>query len=176
MRIGITGTQSTGKTTLLNALRSEEVFNNYAICDEVTRWVKSVGIDINEGGSNLSQELVMMKHIYNIFMYEDMLTDRTAIDGLVYSLWLYNNDKISGQMLSKVRHIFDKLISSYDLIFFIEPEFNIKDDGVRSINVQFRDEINDLFKEVLTKNNIKTYKLTGSVRERVDQVLEIVNG
>ena len=37
MRIGITGAQSVGKTTLLNALRSEKLFseNNFVICDEV---------------------------------------------------------------------------------------------------------------------------------------------
>ena len=41
MRIGITGAQSVGKTTLLNALRSEKLFDDYTICDEVTRRVKS---------------------------------------------------------------------------------------------------------------------------------------
>ena len=48
MRIGITGAQSVGKTTLLNALRSEKLFDDYTICDEVTRRVKSYGLPIIE--------------------------------------------------------------------------------------------------------------------------------
>ena len=61
MRIGLSGTQSTGKTTLLNVLRSEKHFKEYQVNDEVTRWVRSLGIDINEAGSDISQELIMMK-------------------------------------------------------------------------------------------------------------------
>jgi len=80
MRIGITGAQSVGKTTLLNALRSEKLFKDYAICDEVTRRVKSYGLPINEGGTDTTQRLIMNEHIYNAFMHEDMLTDRTALD------------------------------------------------------------------------------------------------
>ena len=46
MRIGLSGTQSTGKTTLLNVLRSERIFKDYQVNDEVTRWVKSLNIEI----------------------------------------------------------------------------------------------------------------------------------
>jgi hypothetical protein len=45
---GISGAQSVGKTTLLNALRSEPTFKDYSICDEVTRRVKSYGLLIND--------------------------------------------------------------------------------------------------------------------------------
>lgn len=175
MRIGIAGTQSTGKTTLLNALRSEKIFKDYAICDEVTRWVKSIGVNINENGSDITQELIMMKHIHNVFMYDDMLTDRTAIDGLVYSKWLYNKNKINTVTLENVKRVFYKLIGKYNYIFFIEPEFNIEDDGIRSTDVQFRDEINDIFIAVIKEKNIPVIKITGSVRQRVNQVLENIN-
>jgi GTPase SAR1 family protein len=145
MKIGITGAQSVGKTTLLNALRSEKLFKDYVICDEVTRRVKSYGLPINEEGTDITQRLIMNEHIVNVFMYGNMLTDRTALDGLVYSAYLYNKNQISANTLKYVREVFNKVWHSYDYVFYIEPEFEIVDDGVRSINKQFRDEIAELF-------------------------------
>ena len=95
MRIGITGAQSVGKTTLLNALRSEKLFKDYVVCDEVTRRVKSYGLPINEEGTDITQRLIMNEHIVNVYMHDNMLTDRTALDGLVYSTYLYKQNKIS---------------------------------------------------------------------------------
>jgi GTPase SAR1 family protein len=175
MRIGISGTQSVGKTTLLNALRSEEFFKDYTVCDEVTRWVKSLGLPINEGGTDSTQELIMMKHVYNVFMNDNMITDRTALDGLVYSNWLYDNKKISDQTLHRVEEVFAKLISSYDYMFFIEPEFDVVNDGVRSTDVTFRDSIHTLFKEAINRHGLTVYPIKGSVRLRVEQVLKTLN-
>ena len=72
MRIGLSGTQSTGKTTLLNVLRSEKHFKEYQVNDEVTRWVRSLGIDINEAGSDISQEKenVLFSNTVMIFFIE----------------------------------------------------------------------------------------------------------
>jgi nicotinamide riboside kinase len=175
MKIGITGAQSVGKTTLLNALRSEKRFKNYIVCDEVTREIKDMGFDINEAGSDLTQILIMQKHIANVFMYEDMLTDRTALDGLVYTAYLHNHSKVSRKTLTKVKAIYDKLISSYDYIFYIRPEFDIVDDGVRSVSLDFRDEISDLFEGFITELPREHVTVSGSVRERVDQVLKVIS-
>lgn len=176
MRIGITGSQSVGKTTLLNALRSESIFKDYKVCDEVTRWVKNLGLPINESGTEVTQELIMMKHVYNVFLHDNMLTDRTALDGLVYSKWLRQRWKISADSLENVYDVFVKLISQYDHLFFIKPEFDIVDDGVRSTNTEFRDEINSIFLSVIQAQNIPVHFISGSVRERVNQVLEVING
>ena len=118
MRIGITGAQSVGKTTLLNALRSEKFFKDYAICDEVTRRVRSYGIPINEDGNSITQRLIMNEHIVNIFMHDKMLTDRTALDGLVYTLYLHKRGKIDAKTLQYVDEVFKKLIKSYTHIFY----------------------------------------------------------
>lgn len=176
MRIGITGAQSVGKTTLLNALRSEKFFKEYSVCDEVTRRVRSYGIPINEGGTNITQRLIMNEHIVNVFMHEKMLTDRTAIDGLVYTLYLHKRDKIDAKTIIYVDSVFKKLISRYDFIFYIEPEFEIVDDGERSISKEFRDEIVELFESVITRNKIPVVRIKGSVRDRVQSVVDILEG
>jgi|TARA_R110000851_G_scaffold25766_4_gene73883 nicotinamide riboside kinase len=174
MKIGITGAQSVGKTTLLNALRSEPRFDGYTVCDEVTREIREMGFDINEQGSDLTQILIMQKHISNVFMYDDMLTDRTALDGLVYTTWMHQHNKVTQATLEKVYSIYEKLINSYDYIFYIRPEFPIIDDGVRSIDPQFRDDINDIFEGFINELPREHITVSGSVRERVSQVLKVV--
>ena len=173
LKIGISGAQSVGKTTLLSALRSETWFKNFTICNEVTRKVKNYGLDINENGTDLTQILIMQEHIVNLFMNRLMITDRTVLDGLVYSEYLHENDKISSQTFDYVKSIFIRCIRHYDLLFYIEPEFSLQNDGVRSINVKFRDRIVELFEKNIEKHKVNYYKIGGSVRERVNKVFDV---
>ena len=174
MRIGITGAQSVGKTTLLNALRSEPFFHGYTVCDEVTRELKDMGFDINESGSDVTQTLIMQKHIANIFMNEKMLTDRTSLDGLVYTTYLNLHSKVDLSTVEKAKAIYDKTITKYDYLFYIKPEFDIVDDGVRSINKRFRDEIVEIFEGYLAEIPRDVTVLSGSVRQRLNQVMKVI--
>lgn len=176
MRIGITGAQSVGKTTLLNALRSEKCFQSYTVCDEVTREIRNMGFDINEAGSDVTQLLIMQKHIVNLYMNECMLTDRTSLDGLVYTTYLHLHGKVSKDTLNKAKQIYDKTIKDYDFLFYIPPEFDIVPDGVRSPDVVFRDEIVELFKGFLSEIDQDVIYVKGSVRQRVNIVLDSVDG
>jgi GTPase SAR1 family protein len=176
VKIGITGAQSVGKTTLLNALRSEKLFERYAVCDEVTRRVKSYGLPINEGGNDTTQLLIMKEHIYNVFMYDNMITDRTALDGFVYSTYLFKHDKISDKTMRTVTDIFHEVWKHYDHVFYIEPEFEIVDDGVRSIDSQFRDEIAELFKSTIEKKSLSMHRVKGTVRNRVSVIMDYLEG
>ena len=176
MKIGITGAQSVGKTTLLNALRSEKLFKDYAICDEVTRRVKSYGLPINEDGNDSTQLLIMNEHIYNVFMYDNMLTDRTVLDGFVYSTYLFKHGRISDKTMGKVRDVFNRVWDQYDQVFYIEPEFEIVDDGTRSIDIAFRDEIAELFETTIEKRKLSMLSVKGSVRNRVNTIIDHLEG
>lgn len=176
MKIGLAGAQSVGKTTLLNALRSEKFFKSFTVCDEVTRRVKSYGFNINENGDNTTQRLIMQEHIVNIFLNENMITDRTALDGLIYSTYLFKKNKIDADTMKYVQTVYQKTISNYDYLFYISPEFDVEDDGERSTNVQFRDEIVTLFEHYITREKLPVIRIKGSVRERVSTVINILEG
>ena len=59
-------------------------------------------------------------------------------------------------------------------IFYIPPEFNIVDDGVRSIDPTFRDQIVELFEGYITEMPREIVRLSGSVRERLDQIMKVL--
>ena len=176
MRIGITGAQSVGKTTLLNALRSEKGLLGFTVCDEVTRRVKGYGLPINEDGTDVTQQLIMQEHIVNVFMYDNMITDRTALDGLVYTSYLHRTGKVSIETLIKVRNIFKKVWPKYDYVFYIEPEFGIVDDGIRSVDIKFRNEIAELFETIIEKEKLSVRRVSGSVRTRVTTIIDMLEG
>lgn len=175
MRIGISGAQSVGKTTLLNALRSEEVFSSFKFCIEVTRRVNSYGLLINENGDDTTQRLIMQEHIVNMFMNDKMITDRTSLDGLVYTQYLAENKKVTPSAYDHALKVFKKLQPRYDIQFYIKPEFEIENDGVRSIDTFFRDRVVRIFEETIKEHDINVVYVTGSVRDRVQQVIDAYN-
>ena len=181
MIISFTGAQSTGKTTLLNLIKD---LNPYLdSIDEVTRRIKrEYNLPINEDGGDITQTMIMSDHIANIFRkYDsDVIFDRCALDGVVYTQWLYNKDKVSKEVLQWAKKIYNTLIDKYDAIFVTSPEdVPLVDDGERSVDIDFREEIIDIFNMYI--DDIKIYSrevnlfvVEGSVEERMKYIKNIL--
>ena len=178
MIISFSGAQSTGKSTLLKIWQDAVPVWNFI--PEVTRLVKrEYGLPINESGTDLTQMMIMGEHLRNAYIKRErhVILDRCSLDGLVYTHWLCNNKKISMNAYSHARYVFDNTIEKYDLIIYTSPEdIPVVDDGERSINVRFRNEIIELFEQYLS--NIPTQKLLtvkGNIQERVNQIRDSLN-
>ena len=181
MIITFTGTQSVGKSTLLAAMQQDEKYKNWKFEPEITRSLKEkFGLNINESGDNITQLCVLNSHLENILKHKnnDAVLDRCIVDGLVYTTYLYMLDRIHTNVFLHSKYMFDLLINKYDIIFHIEPEFPVVDDGVRSIDEQFRATIAKLIKEALKSDIIvdksKIVILTGSVEDRLKQIEQAI--
>ena len=172
MKIAITGAQSTGKSTLLDSIKRDDrrdgLLSEYVFIDELTRSIKGKGVIINENGDNLTQLLTNNTHVDNILL-NNFVSDRCIIDSYVYTSWLYENNKIDEWVLIYSYHLFLTLVGMYDRIYYLKPEFDVVDDGVRSSSTSFRDEISNLFEDVINDHDIEVITLTGSIQERTNQ-------
>ena len=64
MVVSFTGAQSTGKTTLLKAIKLDGRFRKFSFIDEVTRLVKKkYDLSINEEGDDLTQLAILSTHL-----------------------------------------------------------------------------------------------------------------
>jgi len=172
MKIAFTGAQSTGKTTLLNEIR--DVLPDYTFIDEITRSVVSHDVKINEDGTDKTQILIMNSHFKNSLISNTVM-DRCALDGVVYTRYLYNKGQITDEMMDYAEQVFQSIIDTYSHIFYLIPEFDIVDDGVRSIDLDFRNQIVDLFNKYIEECEIPVIRITGSLHERVTQIKEVIN-
>ena len=178
MIISFTGAQSTGKTTLLNELKKWKEFEDYVFIDEITRNVSKLGMNINEKGDDATQTAIMNAHIENLKKGDNLILDRCSLDGVVYTHYLYSHGRVSKDTFEYARQVFVETCLKYDKIFYLKPEFDIVDDGVRSNSVQFRDEIASIFERYIAEFNLRKWnvvEISGSVEERLEAIKKVMS-
>ena len=83
-----------------------------------------------------------------------------------------NKGLVEEWVMDYAERVFTLLIEKYDKIFYLIPEFDIEDDGVRSTDIDFRNEIVTIFNEYIIECEIPVIQLTGSVDNRVSLIVE----
>ena len=136
---------------------------------------------INEGGGDLTQMLIMTEHVRNIYKNRadhlirgvHQIFDRCALDGIVYSLWLLQEGKIGRSCYDACDLIWKNLKDKYDVIFYTSPDdVKLVDDGERSADVKFRNDIINIFNIFLERRDFDTevVELKGSVKDRLKTI------
>ena len=175
MKIGLVGTQSVGKTTLVNALKELPQFKDYHFATERSKYLKDLGIPLNTD-STLKGQTIFLAERVNELMRENLLTDRTVIDVMAFT----DASKSIGSLeKSLFKEYASNFINDYDYIFYVTPKgVEIEDNGVRETNAEYRDLIDLTIQQLLKtySNKIKNiYTISGPVNERVKQILGIIN-
>lgn len=172
MRIGICGSHSTGKTTLVEALRTEPYFKDYYFDINVTRWVKEAGFPINEETNDFSQEINLVKRIAHLNSFDNIICDRTIVDVFAYSSFGKN---ISVRSVAYQSDLVYANLHKYDYIFYLPTSIKAVDDGVRAIDPEYREKIAQFILDSLDMFNVKYMVINGSIRERVSIILDEIS-
>ena len=174
MKIGLCGTMSVGKTTLVNALKKESIFNDYKFATERSKYLNSLGIPLNTD-STFKGQLVFAAERSAELMQEKMITDRTIVDVMAFC------------SLSKAMSIAEKnslkdtlwhLIREYNIIFYIDDlSIPIEDNGIRETDERYRVYIDDKIREIISEHRDKCFifDISGTTEDRVNKIKSVLD-
>jgi len=170
MKIGLTGTMSVGKSTLVHALRELPEFKDYFFATERSKYLRDLGIPLNTD-STLKGQTIFLAERCSELMRENVITDRTVIDVMSFAKCaqsIHDEDKIAFTNYAA------PFIWEYDYIFYVSPVgVEIEDNGVRETDANYRKLIDISIKNTITENlnNIQNFGIiSGTTEERIKQI------
>ena len=170
MKIGLCGTMSVGKTTLVHALQELPEFKDYNFRTERSKYLMSQGIPLNTD-STLKGQTVFLAERASELIQENIITDRTVIDVIAFTQASKSIDWTDKEAFYAYAI---RLIKEYDYIFYVSPEgVEIEDNGVRETDTDYRDTIDTFIRHILSqqKHRIKNYGiLEGPTEQRIEQL------
>jgi hypothetical protein len=164
-KIGIIGTQCVGKSTLIQDMKDK--WSMFSSPEKSYRdLIKEKNLPINKEGTKESQETIL-----NFLVDESMesvgkkkvIYDRTPIDNLVYSLWLFDKgvSNVDEAFIDKTVSLVRNSIKFYSIIFYIpfcaENDVLLTAKPNRDVDPVYRSEIGHLFEGIY-----KAWEKTGS--------------
>lgn len=174
-RIVFTGAQGTGKTTILNYFKDQ----NMNVITEVVRELAKKGVKINKDGDEKGQTAIFKEYEAKLgeITQEGYISDRCLIDVLAYTKYLFDTGKVSEKFFNKQFKQVQKFCASNpDITYCYFPiEFAIEDDGVRDLDEEFRTAIDQNVQSLLTDLHITPIVVNGSVEDRINRVTRVYN-
>ena len=168
-RIALVGASSTGKTTVFELLKGK--LPKYEFVNESTRTVASYGFPINEFGTDATQLAISSFHLEALLNPGNILLDRCYMDLVVYSHFMKNIDL---KVLKYIEDTWNRVKGEYTHYIYFPIEFDSVDDGVRSVNEDWRKQIDSTFQDFLEGVRKPYLTVTGSPLQRVEQILDFI--
>ena len=174
MKIGLCGTMSVGKTTLVKALEYEVEFIDYKFTTERSKYLRDLGIPLNTDSTVKGQSVFLAERASEL-LNENIITDRTIIDVMAFAKCA---DSINDDDAKKFCDFASTMLGDYDHIFYVSTEGTIiEDNGVRTIDAEYREKIDDTIRELLFeyRDQIKDFTtISGTTEQRLKQINEVL--
>jgi len=170
LKIVIIGSHGVGKTSLSRII-SEEL--NLPFITEIARTFKKEQLNSTNPAYLSVQKEILRLQLQEEGLHNNFVSDRSSIDNLAYYLYscydtasdIENNLYISQSVNNSL---------NYTHIFFLRPEFKIKNDNYRDTNILYQHNIDIIIKTILQLYNIKYYILAGTVQDRFKKAMEVL--
>ncbi|MBH41215.1 MAG: hypothetical protein CL685_00695 [Candidatus Magasanikbacteria bacterium] len=176
MKIAIIGTHSTGKTSIIRqlSLGLQEKGKRVFVVSELSRLAPG---EINEGAKIETQLWIQQKQKEEELKYAlyngHVLCDRSTVDNFAYLQRIANGVDVSEIEKEAVRHM-----QTYDFVFKTKKlSLAAVDDGIRSVDDVFRDDIERRIELLLKKHDISFYHLPETLEyKKIVRYIEEVAG
>jgi GTPase SAR1 family protein len=170
MKIGLAGTISVGKTTLVNALKQMDQFKDYETATERSKYLRDQGISLNTD-STLKGQLVFAAERSIELMKPNIITDRTLYDVCAFTLSAKSIEWVEKRYFTE---ILMSLRNEYDAVIYVSPEgVEIEDNGVRTTDAKYREQIDFTIREMLVEYPPKKLiKIQGTTEQRISTILQ----
>lgn len=201
MRLGITGTYSSGKT-----LTSLVLSHYLGLPRTEARTMREIlpeaapGKDLDECTSLELIQMIVIRHMERVVHEHDRSPDFVS-DGCSLQEWIYGSVRVAyginpnasislrpGQrvvrtdelayfeaVMAELGKVFKRHVKkSFDLFVHLPNELPLAKDGHRPVNELFRSASDDLLKATFDELSIPYYVVGGSIEERANRIAEIL--
>jgi GTPase SAR1 family protein len=174
MKIGLCGTMSVGKTTLVNELKKLEQFKDYEFATERSKYLMDLGIPLNTDSTLKGQTIFLAERVAEL-MKENVITDRTVLDVIAFTNLASSIDFKDKEYFEDYARVF---VGEYDYIFYIDPiGTTMEDNGIRETDLKYRESIDAAVIKAMNTYGHRcknVHVIKGTTSKRIEQILDLV--
>ena len=174
MKIGLCGTMSVGKTTLVNELKKLKKFKDYEFTTERSKYLMDLGIPLNTDSTLKGQTIFLAERVAEL-MKENVIMDRTILDVIAFTNLADSIDFKDKEYFEDYARVF---VGEYDYIFYIDPIGTImEDNGIRETDLEYRERIDAAVIKAMNTYGHRcknVHVIKGTTSERIEQILDLV--
>jgi nicotinamide riboside kinase len=178
MRFAITGSHGVGKTSTIDMIEdyliSKRIRPRYN--SSKARDLKAAGFGINDEASDTSELLMAANHI-SYFTKDNWFNDRSIVDTYAYASYNYDNHVVgitSRHTINAIYTMCQNFVKRYDALFFIPIEFEMEDDGLRKVDENYRNDIEERILHTLKHEQANYHVIKGSMSTRAKQIKTVI--
>jgi hypothetical protein len=183
IKIGMMGAHGTGKTSMAQAML-DGPFSSFSLVPSTARQIKAYGYPINREATELSQILVPLLRMvdeaeaftnqHNRMYKQGLISDRTLVDSLAYTMYQNLHVWESGDLIENVTMRLAQMhINTYNVLLYFPIYWDNVDDGVRDPDEQYRRDIDNNIKTILELLGINYYTVPNVTPEiRADWLVQ----